>query len=138
MSANPQWKYRTPRQPTPEVLAALERVVDVREKIEAQLERLGELGRSLIFHRMVKPMKEETVAPEDADRVITWTGDRVRALRRCYREAVKDGRDSFTMAIQGAPATFLVCYAKYLIQYLVGQFGPDNRQCGGPLKEIET
>lgn len=54
----------------------------------------------------------------DRTKVVQFTPESLKALKRAYNKAVKDGQDRFTF--NGQP--LLVSYAKYLIEFLEAAF----------------
>lgn len=55
---------------------------------------------------------------------INFTPDKLTKLRKQYLEAIQNGQESFLF--EGHE--MLVCYAKYLIEYLDMQFNPPEKR----------
>lgn len=64
-------------------------------------------------------MKEETIRLAGARPVITWTPSMLKRFKRAYEtQCIKCGHTSFWFEHH----EFLSAYAKYLIEFLEGQF----------------
>jgi hypothetical protein len=53
---------------------------------------------------------------------ITWTPEKFTAFDKAYKKALKDGKEQFVFEDRD----FVTGYAKYLIEYLAGQFKPSK------------
>lgn len=70
----------------------------------------------------------------DTRRVINWTPDKLAMLQSAHKLAVKQRVKKLTLTIDKIDTEFDVGYAKYLIEYLEGEFA----KRGVPIKPQNT
>lgn len=74
-------------------------------------------------------------------RTINWNAEKLKALKKAYEAAIaKPGHrinDAITVELPGErePAEFVLNYAKYLIEYLDGEFARNPPRDFGPNNE---
>jgi len=70
----------------------------------------------------------------DTRRVINWTPAKLEALQAAYNTAVRQRVTKFTVTIDKIDTEFDTGYAKYMIEYLTGEF----KKRGVPTKPQNT
>lgn len=90
----------------------------LRENHRKQDALLVELHRTLMheWHG-----REIMAHQRDEQVTINWTPDTYLKLLRAYLRAVEEGKDQFTLTLP-TPHEFVTGYAKYLLEYLEGEF----------------